>query len=103
MLLISALLTTVVLGLRLREWRGPRASARVIPGGLLLAASGWVFLHSHIFYPLGVAAMTGFAAGSASLALATPARGPTPHHPTPAVSPGARTRAPHAHRRPAGR
>jgi hypothetical protein len=66
MLIACAVVTTVVLGLRHGWW--------VLPGGLVLAASGWVFRTSHIFFPVGMYAMLGLGLGTAVLALATPNR-----------------------------
>jgi uncharacterized membrane protein YGL010W len=65
MLLACSVLCTAVLG--------RRCGWRVLPGGLVLVVAGWVFLTSHIFYPVGVAAMVGYAVGTALLALAAPA------------------------------
>ncbi len=65
MLLGCVVLTTVALGLRHGPW--------VVPGGLVLVVSGWFFRESHLFAPVGVYAMLGFAVGTALLAAAAPA------------------------------
>lgn len=64
MLIACAVAATVALGLRHGPW--------VVPGGLVLVGSGWIFRTSHIFFPAGMYAMIGLAVGTALLALAVP-------------------------------
>ena len=66
MLLACVVLTSAALGLR----HGPA----VLPGALVVLASAWYFRQSHLFAPVGVYAMIGFALGTALLAAATPGR-----------------------------
>lgn len=54
---------------------GRRHGTRVLPGALVLAASCWWFLESHIFWPRGVFAMLGFALGFALLTVAVSGTG----------------------------
>lgn len=56
----------------------PEHGARVVPGTVVLLASGWSFVDSHIFWPRGVVTMLGFALGFALLAVGTARRGSGP-------------------------
>ncbi|MER6562676.1 hypothetical protein ABT300_34085 [Streptomyces sp. NPDC001027] len=58
--LVVAVLATAA---ALFPWHG----IRIIPGTVVLLASGWSFIGSHIFWPRGVYTMLGFALGFALL------------------------------------
>lgn len=60
-----------------------RVGRATIPGAALLLAGSILFLDSHIFWPVGVAAMLAIAAGMALLDLARQAP-PSPEPPSPA-------------------
>lgn len=62
MLIVCAVATTLILGLRHGPW--------VLPGGVVLVGAGWLFRTSHIFFPVGMYAMIGLGLGTALLALA---------------------------------
>ena len=49
-------------------WR--RWGVRALPGGLILVAAAYVFLHAHIYWPAGVLSMVATAVGFGLLALA---------------------------------
>lgn len=80
LLIGCAVITTAVLGMRQGPW--------VVPGGLVLVASGWVFRTSHIFFPVGMYAMIGLATGTALLALAVPPSPPGGEAPVATATPG---------------
>jgi hypothetical protein len=62
--LVGGVLTTVAVA--------SQAGLRALPGGLLLLVASIVFLDSHIYWPMGVLAMLGLAAGFALLSWVGP-------------------------------
>ncbi len=62
-LAVACLATCVVL------WR--RHGTRVLPGAVVILATCWFFVDSHIFWPRGVFTMLGFAVGFTLLTLTT--------------------------------